>query len=76
MFFFFKAALSPIIFQSVLIARIAPDCVQYLAFGFVVPGDVHTGPLLESIQVPLDDLYLVPLMCQLYYSAWYCLQTC
>ncbi|GAB0178515.1 cAMP-dependent protein kinase inhibitor alpha [Grus japonensis] len=42
--------------QSVLILGIAPTHVQDLAFGLVEPHEVHTGPLLKLVQVPLDGI--------------------
>jgi len=33
---------------------VAPAQVQDLALGLVEPHEVHTGPLLELVQVPLD----------------------
>ena len=35
---------------------VAPTQVQDLAFGFVEPHEVHMGPLLELVQVPLDGI--------------------
>ncbi|KAK4820330.1 hypothetical protein QYF61_023563 [Mycteria americana] len=51
-----KAALNHIIPQPVLIPGIAPSQVQDLALGLVEPHEVHTGSLLELIQVPLDGI--------------------
>ncbi|KAK4824907.1 LOW QUALITY PROTEIN: hypothetical protein QYF61_021422 [Mycteria americana] len=51
---FHRAALNHIIRQLVLKPRIAPT--QDPAFGLVEPHEVHTGPLLQLVQVPLDDI--------------------
>ncbi|KAK4818005.1 hypothetical protein QYF61_004118 [Mycteria americana] len=53
---FRRAALNPIIPQPVLKPRIAPTQVQDPALGLVEPHEVHTGPLLQLVQVPLDDI--------------------
>jgi len=42
--------------QPLLIAGIAPTPVQDLALGLVEPHEVHTGPFLEFVQVPLDGI--------------------
>ncbi|KAK4810853.1 LOW QUALITY PROTEIN: hypothetical protein QYF61_008825 [Mycteria americana] len=49
-----RAALNHIIPQPVLKPRIAPT--QDPALGLVEPHEVHTGPLLQLAQVPLDDI--------------------
>ncbi|KAK4806889.1 hypothetical protein QYF61_012610 [Mycteria americana] len=51
-----KAALNPFIPQSVLILGIASTQVQDLALGLVEPHEVHMGPLLGLVQVPLDGI--------------------
>ncbi|KAK4830856.1 hypothetical protein QYF61_013785 [Mycteria americana] len=51
-----RAALNPFIPQPVLIPGIAPTQVQDLALGLVEPHEVHTGPLLQLVQVPLDGI--------------------
>ncbi|KAK4820325.1 hypothetical protein QYF61_023558 [Mycteria americana] len=51
-----RAALNHIIPQPVLIPGIAPSQVQDLAPGLVEPHEVHTGPLLQLVQVPLDGI--------------------
>jgi len=51
-----KAALNTFISQPVLIAEVALTQVQDLALGLVEPHEVHTGPLLELVQVPLDGI--------------------
>ncbi|KAK4825246.1 hypothetical protein QYF61_025645, partial [Mycteria americana] len=51
-----RAALSPFIPQPVLILGVAPTQVQDLALGLVEPHDVHTGPLFQLVQVPLDGI--------------------
>ncbi|KAK4826718.1 LOW QUALITY PROTEIN: hypothetical protein QYF61_010933 [Mycteria americana] len=53
---FRRAALDHIIPQPVLKPRIAPTQVQDPALGLVEPHEVHTGPLLQLVQVPLDDI--------------------
>ncbi|KAK4823355.1 hypothetical protein QYF61_001703 [Mycteria americana] len=45
-----RAALNPFIPQPVLIPA------QDLALGLVEPHEVHTGPVLKSVQVPLDGI--------------------
>ncbi|KAK4816395.1 hypothetical protein QYF61_016712 [Mycteria americana] len=40
----------------VLILRVAPTQVQDLVLGLVEPHEVHMGPLLKLVQVPLDDI--------------------
>ncbi|KAK4822945.1 hypothetical protein QYF61_023445 [Mycteria americana] len=51
-----RAALNPLIPQPVLIPGVALTQVQDLALGLVEPHEVHTGPLLQLVQVPLDDI--------------------
>jgi len=51
-----RAALNPFIPQPVLISGIALIQVQDLALGLVEPHEVHTGPLLKLLQVPLDGI--------------------
>jgi len=51
-----RAALNPFIPQSVLIPGVAPTQVQDPAHGLVEPHEVHTGPLPELVQVPLDGI--------------------
>ncbi|KAK4826957.1 hypothetical protein QYF61_012806 [Mycteria americana] len=52
---FRRAALNPFITQPVLKPKIAPTQVQDPALGLVEPHEAHTGPLLQLVQVPLDD---------------------
>ncbi|KAK4816649.1 hypothetical protein QYF61_019626 [Mycteria americana] len=51
-----RAALNPFIPQPVLIPGVAPTQVQDLALDLVEPHEVHTGPLLQLVQVPLDGM--------------------
>ncbi|KAK4821571.1 LOW QUALITY PROTEIN: hypothetical protein QYF61_023478 [Mycteria americana] len=51
---FRRAALNHIIPQPVLKPRIAPT--QDPALGLVEPHEVHTGPLLQLVQVPPNDI--------------------
>ncbi|KAK4827281.1 hypothetical protein QYF61_016427 [Mycteria americana] len=51
-----RAALNPFIPQPVLILGIAPTQVQDLALGLAEPHEVHMGPLLELVQIHLDDI--------------------
>jgi len=51
-----RAALSPLIHQPVLIAWLASTQMQDLALGLVEPHEVHTGPLFELVQVPVDGI--------------------
>ncbi|KAK4827314.1 hypothetical protein QYF61_016564 [Mycteria americana] len=51
-----RAALDHIIPQPVLKPRIALTQVQDLALGLVEPCEVHTGPPLQLVQVPLDGI--------------------
>jgi len=50
-----RAAPNPFIPQLVLMLRVAPTYVQDLAL-CLEPHEVHTGPLLKLVQVPLDDI--------------------
>ncbi|KAK4811988.1 LOW QUALITY PROTEIN: hypothetical protein QYF61_022984 [Mycteria americana] len=49
-----RAALNPFIPQPLLIPWIA--LTQEPALGLVEPHEVHTGPLLKLVQVPLDGI--------------------
>ncbi|KAK4815224.1 hypothetical protein QYF61_022871 [Mycteria americana] len=51
-----RAALNPFIPQPVLIPGVAPTQVQDLTLGLVEPHEVHVGPLLELVQVPLGAI--------------------
>jgi len=51
-----RAAFKHFIPQPVLILGIAPTQVQDLASGLVAPQEIHTGPLLKLVQVPLDGI--------------------
>ncbi|KAK0679652.1 MA2A1 mannosidase, partial [Pygoscelis papua] len=51
-----RAALNPFIPQPALIPGNCPTEVQDPALGLVKPHEVHTGPLLELVQVPLDGI--------------------
>ncbi|KAK4828015.1 LOW QUALITY PROTEIN: hypothetical protein QYF61_022792 [Mycteria americana] len=51
---FHRDALDHIIPQPDLKPRIAPT--QDPALGLIEPHEVHTGPLLQLVQVPLDDI--------------------
>jgi len=51
-----RAALNPLIPQLVLIVGVASTQMQDLALGLVEPHEVHTGPFLELVQVPLDAI--------------------
>jgi len=51
-----RAALHLFILQPVLIVGVALTQVQDLALGLVEPHEVHVGPLLEFVQVPLDGI--------------------
>ncbi|KAK4826170.1 hypothetical protein QYF61_006032 [Mycteria americana] len=53
---FRRAALNPFILQSVLILGIALTQVQDLALGLVELHDVHMGPVLKPVKVPLDGI--------------------
>jgi len=49
-----RASLSPFIPQPVLVVGVALTQMQDPALGLVEPHEVHTGPLLQLVQVPLD----------------------
>ncbi|KAK4805635.1 hypothetical protein QYF61_009861 [Mycteria americana] len=51
-----RAALKQFIPQPVLILGVALTQVQDLALGLVEPHEVHMGPLLELVHVPLDGI--------------------
>jgi len=51
-----RADLKPSIPQPVLISEVAPTHVQDLELGLVEPHEVHTGPPLQLVQVPLDGI--------------------
>jgi len=51
-----KAALNPFILQPLLTPGFAPTQVQDPALGLVGPREVHTGPLLKLVQVPLHGI--------------------
>ncbi|KAK4832517.1 hypothetical protein QYF61_023582, partial [Mycteria americana] len=51
-----QVALNPFIPQPVLILGIAWTQVQDLALDLVEPHEVHMGPLLKLVQVPLDGI--------------------
>ncbi|KAK4823100.1 hypothetical protein QYF61_025838 [Mycteria americana] len=51
-----RAALNPFIPQPVLIPGVAPTQVQDLALALVEPHEIHMGPLLELVQVPLNGI--------------------
>jgi len=51
-----RAALNHLIPHSVLIVGVAPTQMQDLVLGLVEPHEVHTAPLLELVQVPLDGI--------------------
>ncbi|KAK4824285.1 hypothetical protein QYF61_012845 [Mycteria americana] len=51
-----RAALNPFIPQPVLIPGIALTQVQDPALGLVEPHEAHIVPLLQLVQVPLDDI--------------------
>jgi len=46
--------LNPFIPQLVLVVRVASTQMQDLTFGFVEPHEIHLGPLLKPVTVPLD----------------------
>ena len=48
--------LNPIVLQLALIVGVATTHVRDLSLGFVEPHDVHLGPLLQPVQVYLDDI--------------------
>jgi len=49
-----RAALNPLYAQPVFVLGIALTQVQDLALGLVEPREVHTGPPLKLVRVPLD----------------------
>jgi len=51
-----RSARNPFTPQPVLIAGVAPTQVQNFALGLVESHEVHTGPFLELVQVPLDGI--------------------
>ena len=51
-----RAALKPLTPLPVLVLRVALTQMQDHALGLVEPHDVHMGPLLELVQVPLDGI--------------------
>ncbi|KAK4805639.1 hypothetical protein QYF61_022397 [Mycteria americana] len=51
-----RAALNPFIPQPVLILEVVLTQVQDLALGLVEPHEVHMGPILKLVQVPLDGI--------------------
>jgi len=51
-----RAALNPFIPQPALMVGVALSQVQDLALGLVEPHEVHTGPPLQLVQVPLDGI--------------------
>ncbi|KAK4808956.1 hypothetical protein QYF61_013590 [Mycteria americana] len=51
-----RAALNPFVLQPVLKPGVALTQVQDPALGLVEPHEVHMGPLLELVQVPLDGI--------------------
>jgi len=56
-----RAALNPCIPQPILTAGVAPSQMKDLALGLAEPHEVHTGPLLELVQVPLGGI--PPFLC-------------
>ncbi|KAK4822675.1 hypothetical protein QYF61_019042 [Mycteria americana] len=51
-----RAALNPFSAQPVFVLWIAPTHVQDLALGFVELHELHTGPPLKPVKVPLDGI--------------------
>ncbi|KAK4816734.1 hypothetical protein QYF61_022286 [Mycteria americana] len=51
-----RAALNPFIPQSVLILGVALTQVQDLTLGLVEPHEVHMGPLLNPVKIPLNGI--------------------
>ncbi|PKU41222.1 hypothetical protein llap_8474 [Limosa lapponica baueri] len=51
-----RVTLDPFILRSVLISGVALTQAQDLALGCVEPHEVHSGPLLKPLQVPLDGI--------------------
>jgi len=54
-----RTALNPFIPQPLVILRVALTQVQDLALGLVEPQEVHMGPLLKLVQVPVDGILSV-----------------
>ena len=54
--FFGRVVLNLFILQIVLVVGVASTQVQDLAFRFVEPHEVHLGPLLKPVKVPLDSI--------------------
>jgi len=50
------ATLKPFIPQPILIVGVAPTQMQDLALHLVEPHEIHTGPFLDLVQVPLDGI--------------------
>jgi len=51
-----RAALNLFILQPLLIPGAALTQMQNLALGLLEPHEVHAGPLLQLLQVPLDGI--------------------
>jgi len=51
-----RVALKPLIPQPVLILGVTPTQMQDLTLSLVEPHEVHMGPLLKLVQVPLDGI--------------------
>jgi len=51
-----RAALNPFMPQPLLIPGVAPTHFQDPALLLVEPHEVHMGPLLKLVQVPLDGI--------------------
>lgn len=51
-----RAVLHPCSAQPVLVLQIALTQVQHLSLGCVEFQEVHTGPPLKHVRVPLDDM--------------------
>ena len=51
-----RADLNPLPAQPVFMFEIAPTQVQDLALGLVCLHEVHTGPPLQPVEVPLDGI--------------------
>jgi len=52
----YKAAFNPFIPQPLRTPGVAPTQVQDIALGLVEPHEVHTGPVLRLVRVPLDGI--------------------
>lgn len=61
-----------VLLSRLLILRVAPTQVQYLALGLVDHDEIPMGPFLELLQIPLDGIPLY----QLHQPAWCQGQTC